>query len=152
MLPEEFLFLFLFFFSSSSTLYPLHNTCIPLWENSSSWVKLSTAANRSDVAFIVDIWVFSRLLPVQSCKTGNGFYPHIVAGKHLLIPLLFPRLPSQEAYVLSSLSQSLRHVNHLFIRPSPDTNVTDKAIEDQNKNMLCVHWVECWHKVWLMHC
>ena len=104
------------------------------------------------VAFIVDIWVFSRLLPVQSCKTGNGFHPHILAGKHLLIPLLFPRLPSQEAYVLSSLSQSLRHVNHLFIRPSPDTNVTDKAIEDQNKNMLCVHWVECWHKVWLMHC
>ena len=104
------------------------------------------------VAFIVDIWVFSRLLPVQSCKTGNGFHPHILAGKHLLIPLLFPRLPSQEAYVLSSLSQSLRHLNHLFIRPSPDTNVTDKAIEDQNKNMLCVHWVECWHKVWLMHC
>ena len=148
MLPEEFLFLFLFFFSSSSTLQCLYSPV-------GKFVILSEIVHSSKsirVAFIIDIWVFSRLLPVQSCKTGNGFHPHIVAGKYLLIPLLFPRLPSQEAYVLSSLSQSLRHVNHLFIRPSPDTNVTDKAIEDQNKNMLCVHWVECWHKVWLMHC
>ena len=151
MLPEEFLFLFLFFFRlllrCTITQY--------LYSPVGKFVILSEIVHGSKsirVAFIVDIWVFSRLLPVQSCKTGNGFHPHIVAGKHLLIPLLFPRLPSQEAYVLSSLSQSLRHVNHLFIRPSPDTNVTDKAIEDQNKNMLCVHWVEYWHKVWLMHC
>ena len=143
----SFSFFFVFFHVVPITQY--------LYSPVGKFVILSEIVHSSKsirVAFIVDIWVFSRLLPVQSCKTGNGFHPHIVAGKHLLIPLLFPRLPSQEAYVLSSLSQSLRHVNHLFIRPSPDTNVTDKAIEDQNKNMLCVHWVECWHKVWLMHC
>ena len=151
MLPEECLFLFLFFF----VFFHVVPITQYLYSPVGKFVILSEIVHSSKsirVAFIVDIWVFSRLLPVQSCKTGNGFHPHIVAGKHLLIPLLFPRLPSQEAYVLSSLSQSLRHVNHLFIRPSPDTNVTDKAIEDQNKNMLCVHWVECWHKVWLMHC
>ena len=143
----SFSFFFVFFHVVPITQY--------LYSPVGKFVILSEIVHSSKsirVAFIVDIWVFSRLLPVQSCKTGNGFHPHIVAGKHLLIPLLFPRLPSQEAYVLSSLSQSLRHLNHLFIRPSPDTNVTDKAIEDQNKNMLCVHWVECWHKVWLMHC
>ena len=143
----SFSFFFVFFHVVPITQY--------LYSPVGKFVILSEIVHSSKsirVAFIVDIWVFSRLLPVQSCKTGNGFHPHILAGKHLLIPLLFPRLPSQEAYVLSSLSQSLRHLNHLFIRPSPDTNVTDKAIEDQNKNMLCVHWVECWHKVWLMHC
>ena len=150
MLPEECLFLFLFFFR----LLPrcTHYT-IPVFPcRKIRHLEWNCPQQIDQSRFIVDIWVFSRLLPVQSCKTGNGFHPHIVAGKHLLIPLLFPRLPSQEAYVLSSLSQSLRHVNHLFIRPSPDTKVTDKAIEDQNKNMLCVPWVECWHKVWLMHC
>ena len=130
----SFSFFFVFFHVVPITQY--------LYSPVGKFVILSEIVHSSKsirVAFIVDIRVFSRLLPVQSCKTGNGFHPHILAGKHLLIPLLFPRLPSQEAYVLSSLSQSLRHLNHLFIRPSPDTNVTDKAIEDQNKNMLCVH-------------